>query len=115
MGRLINSGISSTANANHYLITMNKTYTDIWTLAEDIVKAIEAMQEADRKMGFCQDNLIPAGYEESIDSLKDHAIDVRDFYFEGEPDGEGGEVAVGEWIEWSREVYEPAKDAASYT
>ena len=104
MGRLINSGIFSTANANHYLITMNKTYTDIWKLAEDIVKAIEAMQEADRKMGFCQDNLIPAGYEESIDSLKDHAIDIRDFYFEGEPDGEGGEVAVGVCVEWIREA-----------
>jgi len=83
---------------------MKTTYKDIWKLAEDVVAAIVAMQEEDRKMGFCQDNLIPSGYEDSIESLKDHAIDVRDFYFEGEPDGEGGEIAVGSPVEWIRET-----------
>ena len=85
---------------------MDKKYTDIWKLAEDIVTAIETMQEADRKMGFCQDNLIPSGYEDSVEDLRQHAEDVRDFYFEGEPDGEGGECAVGSPIEWIREDQE---------
>lgn len=66
--------------------------------------AIETMQEADRKMGFCQDNLIPSGYEDSVEDLRQHAEDVRDFYFEGEPDGEGGECAVGSPVEWVRET-----------
>ena len=82
---------------------METTYKDIWKLAEDIVKAIETMQEEDHKMGFCQYNLIPSGYEDSIDSLKQHAEDVRDFYFEGEPDGEGGYNVVGSPVEWIRE------------
>ena len=84
-------------------LTMDKKYTDIWKLAEDIVTAIETMQETDRKMGLCQDNLIPWGYEDSIEDLRQHAEDVRDFYFEGEPDGEGGECPVGAPIEWIRE------------
>ena len=82
---------------------MNTKYTDIWKLAEDIVTAIETMQETDRKMGLCQDNLIPWGYEDSIEDLRQHAEDVRDFYFEGEPDGEGGYDVVGEPNEWVRD------------
>ena len=85
---------------------MNTNYNNIWKLAEDIVTAIETMQETDRKMGLCQDNLIPWGYEDSIEDLRQHAEDVRDFYFEGEPDGEGGECVVGSPIEWIREDHE---------
>ena len=101
---------------------MNTTYTDIWKLTEDFVKQIEELEKKDSQRGRYDygDECIPHGYEESVESLKQHAIDVRDFYFEGEPDGEGGEIAVGSPVEWIREEeedddYDPAQDAASYT
>ena len=84
---------------------MNTTYTDIWKLAEDFVKAIEELEKKDLQRGRYNygDECIPTEYEESVEALKQHAIDVRDFYFEGEPDGEGGEIAVGSPVEWIRE------------
>ena len=90
---------------------MDKEYSDFWQLTEDFVKKIEELEKRDLKRGYYDtDECIPHGYDESVESLKQHAIDVRDFYFEGEPDGEGGEIAVGQWIEWTREVHVPAKD-----
>ena len=83
---------------------MNTTYTDIWKLTEDFVKQIEELEKKDLKRSFYDtEECIPTEYEESVEALKQHAIDVRDFYFEGEPDGEGGEIAVGSPVEWIRE------------
>ena len=84
---------------------MNTTYKDFWKLTEDFVKQIEELEKKDSKRGFYDygDECIPSEYEESVESLKQHAIDVRDFYFEGEPDGEGGYDVVGAPIEWVRD------------
>ena len=84
---------------------MNTTYKDIWKLTEDFVKQIEELEKKDSQRGRYDygDECIPHGYEESVESLKQHAIDVRDFYFEGEPDGEGGYNVVGSPVEWIRE------------
>ena len=85
-------------------LTMDKKYSDFWQLTEDFVKKIEELEERDLKRGYYDtDECIPHGYDESVESLKQHAIDVRDFYFEGEPDGEGGYDVVGEPIEWVRD------------
>ena len=100
---------------------MDKEYSDFWQLTEDFVKKIEELEKRDLKRGrYDTDECIPTGYDESVESLKQHAIDVRDFYFEGEPDGEGGYDVVGSPVEWIREEeedddYDPAQDAASYT
>ena len=86
---------------------MNTTYKDIWKLTEDFVKQIEELEKKDFRNGKGRynygDECIPHGYEESVESLKQHAIDVRDFYFEGEPDGEGGHTVTNAPIEWIRE------------
>ena len=83
---------------------MKPTYKDIWELTEYFVKQIEELEKFDSQRGrYDHDECIPFGYAESVESLKQHAIDVRDFYFEGEPDGEGGEIAVGLPVEWIRE------------
>ena len=83
---------------------MNTTYKDIWKLTEDFVKQIEELEKKDLQRGrYDTDECIPHGYEESVESLKQHAIDVRDFYFEGEPDGEGGHTVTNAPIEWIRE------------
>ena len=85
---------------------MNTTYKDFWKLTEDFVKQIEELEKKDLQRGRYNygDECIPTEYEESVEALKQHAIDVRDFYFEGEPDGEGGEIAVGSPVEWIRET-----------
>ena len=84
---------------------MKPTYKDIWELTEYFVKQIEELEKKDLQRGRYDygDECIPTEYEESVEALKQHAIDVRDFYFEGEPDGEGGEIAVGSPVEWIRE------------
>jgi len=84
---------------------MKTTYKDIWELTEYFVKQIEELEKKDLQRGRYDygDECIPTEYEESVEALKQHAIDVRDFYFEGEPDGEGGEIAVGSPVEWIRE------------
>ena len=84
---------------------METTYKDIWKLTEDFVKQIEELEKKDSQRGRYDygDECIPTEYEESVEALKQHAIDVRDFYFEGEPDGEGGEIAVGSPVEWIHE------------
>ena len=84
---------------------METTYKDIWKLTEDFVKHIEELEKKDLQRGryIYGDEWIPTEYEESVESLKQHAIDVRDFYFEGEPDGEGGYDVVGSRIEWVRD------------
>ena len=83
---------------------MNTTYKDFWKLTEDFVKQIEELEKKDLQRGrYDHDECIPFGYGESVESLKQHAIDVRDFYFEEEPDGEGGYDLVGSPVEWTSE------------
>tara|TARA_R100001509_G_C4783157_1_gene187134 strand:- start:401 stop:664 length:264 start_codon:yes stop_codon:yes gene_type:complete len=83
---------------------MKPTYKDIWELTEYFVKQIEELEKFDSQRGrYDHDECIPFGYAESVESLKQHAIDVRDFYFEGAPDGEGGEDLVGSPVEWTSE------------
>ena len=84
---------------------MEHNYNSIFSLVEDFVKALKKMQEED-KQTWPPDRAIPCGFEDAIDSLKEHAEDVRDFDPCPDSDGEGGLIATARPAEWIREDHE---------